>query len=58
METLKDLQLEHMMVKHWAILTTQCLVLLIIPNFKKNLDLELMNQTMDESRGGFNFIER
>ena len=33
------------LVKHWALLTTQLLVLLILPNLENNLDLEWMNQT-------------
>ena len=32
-----ELQLEHLMVQHLALLTTQCLVLLIIENLEYNL---------------------
>ena len=32
-----EFQLEHLMVQHLALLTTQCLVLLILANLKYNL---------------------
>ena len=37
MENLKDSHLKHLRVKHLASFATQCLVLLILPNFEKNL---------------------
>ena len=49
MDTMKDLELEHQMVKHWALLKTKFLVLPILPNLEKDLYLELMNQTLKES---------
>ena len=37
MENLKDFKLEHLMIQPLASLTTQCLVLLIIPNWENKL---------------------
>ena len=58
METLKDLQLKDMMVKHWALSTTKYLVLLILIDLEKNFNLELMNQTLKESSRGLHFDRR
>ena len=43
MENLKDLQLNHLMGKHWDSLIVKCLVLLIIPNLEDNLVLSNMH---------------
>ena len=43
MENLKYLQLNHLMLQHWALLIIQCLVLLIISKLENNLVLRNMH---------------
>ena len=38
-----EFQLEHTMMKDWALLTTQCLVLLILANLEYNLVISKVN---------------